>query len=188
MIDYAIFSSNMVAFADRIGRPLGAESLAMYYETLSRELDTEAFQRGIAAMFRDHKFNTWPAPTEIIDRAMPSKALTAAAAWSHLEESLKRCEPTKPLLASLRMCGVEETALATFMAVGGLARWRRANDFRAEEMRDEFMARYEDMQRLPQPQQHALTAPRDHVKPGIAKLSDALRLPGVAPYSPGDAA
>lgn len=188
MIDRDVFARLMRAVSNRINKPLGEDASAMYYATLSEELTTEEFQRGMAGIFRDHAFATWPAPAEIIDRAKPARKLEAAAAWTALEEAMKRCVPTEPVLAQLRLCGVPEVTLTTFLAIGGMARWRMLNNWQAEHMRGEFLEHYAHMQRLAPAEQAALAgAPpaRERITSGkpqpIARL-----LPGVAPYSPGD--
>jgi hypothetical protein len=184
VIDPAVFDRMMTAMSDRIGKSLGSDAGAMYYATLSQELTTEEFQRGMAGIFRDHGFNTWPAPAEIIDRAKPSRKLEATAAWTELEEHLQRDEYSRTI-AQLRQ-RVSETTLATFLSLGGVGRWLAGDAFRRAEMRREFLANYGDMARLEPAQQVALSGSHERQRLTGKPEPIARLLPGVAPYSPGD--
>jgi hypothetical protein len=158
MIDAAVFGSMMEGLAQRIGKPLGDEGLALYFAILAEELTTEEFQCGVKAIFRDHTFATWPAPADIIDRARPARKLEAAAAWTQLEQAMRARVPAAPLLPQLHSFGVNDTACCTFLAIGGLERWRRSNDWRLDEMRAEFLERFEEMRRLAPVERERLSA------------------------------
>lgn len=175
MIDKAVYGQCMAAVSQRIGKRLGDEALAMYYAILSEELTTEEFQAGMKGIFRDHSFATWPAPAEIIARAKPAVALRAMAAWSQLEDVVRRRVPHEPLVPQLLRCGVDPLVVAVFEAVGGLARWRSLNDWRFEEMRMEFLARYGEASRLPEAQRAQLVA--SHL-PAVSAPRPATRLQG----------
>lgn len=193
MIDTSVFGQLMGALAVRIGKPLTEDAAAMYHAILSEELTTEQFQHGMKAIFRDHKFATWPAPAEIIERATPSRALDAAEAWAALEQALRLRMPEQPLIGQLRALGVDELAVATFLALGGIPRWRALSDFRFDELRREFLAHYGDLTRLPAPERRAYAERKlgpsgDAPRVGRGAPEPVARLVrGVAPYSPGDA-
>lgn len=184
MIDSAVFARMMRALSDRIGKTLGADATAMYYAILGEALTTEEFQHGVAGIFRDHGFATWPAPADIIDRAKPSRRLGAAAAWTELEEHLNRDEYSRTI-AQLRQ-RVDETTLATFLTIGGVSRWLNGDAFRRAEMRREFLTCWGDMARLPTQEQAALSGGHDRPRVRSGPEPIAKLLPGVAPYSPGD--
>ena len=149
MIERTVFAQLMAAMSQRIGKALGDEALAMYFAILSEELTTEQFQAGMKGIFHDHGFATWPSPAEIVQRGKPAGDLRAASAWAALEDALKRRVSYMPLTAQFEACGVDDCAAAAFFAIGGLARWKSLNDFRFDEMRREFLARYADIDRLP---------------------------------------
>lgn len=187
MIERTVFGHCMGAVSQRIGKRLGDEALAMYYAILSEELTTDEFQAGMKGIFRDHAFATWPSPAEIIARAKPAATLRAVAAWSQLEDVLRRRVVSQPLVPQLQRCGVDPLAIATFHAIGGLARWRALNDFRFDEMRAEFLARFSESIRLPEAERAqliasqipAVTAPqsRERLRGGPRPLLELLPTP-----------
>lgn len=191
MIDRDIFGRMMTAFGQRIGKPLGADASAMYYAALSARLTTEEFQHAMQRTFAGHTFATWPAPDDIIAHAKPAARLEASAEWERLASALRYRDDTRPLIPQLRSAGLADATVATFLTIGGLGRWRSANDFRFEEMRAEFLETFGDMRALPAVDRERLTAPVAPALPrGPAPLSQiaapvaALHRP--APYSPGD--
>ena len=154
-----------------------------------------ADDRGVPARdartFAGHTFATWPARDDIIAHAKPAARLEASAEWERLASALRYRDDTRPLIPQLRSAGLADATVATFLTIGGLGRWRSANDFRFEEMRAEFLEAFGDMRALPAVDRERLTAPVAPALPrGPAPLSQiaapvaALHRP--APYSPGD--
>lgn len=169
MIERTVFAQLMAAMSQRIGKALGDEALAMYFAILSEELTTEQFQAGMKGIFRDHAFATWPSPAEIVQRAKPAGELRALAAWSALEDVLRRRVAEKPLVPQLQACGVDALTIATFLAIGGLSRWRSLNDFRFDAMRSEFLERFAEAERLPAGERQQLIAA--HGGHAVARVS-----------------
>lgn len=169
MIDPKVWARWLAAFGDRINKQLGTDASAMYYAILSAELTTEEFEVGMRSVFRSHTYNTWPAPEDIIAVARPTLALTAAAEWVQIEQYLRD-----------RYAEPSGAALATLAAIGGRARWRHLNNWQAEQFRTEFLARYEDVSRLPRDQQLTLSAPRRSRLTGATPVRALL--PEVLPH------
>lgn len=194
MIEPKVFAQLMGAIAVRVGKPLTDEASALYYAILSEELTTAQFQVAAKAIFRDHAYATWPAPATFIARARPSLAVESADAWAALEDVLKRRMPDRPLIPQLRACGVDDLAVATFLSIGGLTRWKSLNDFRFDEMRREFLTQYGDLQRLPAPEREAYAERKLAPPPEPARVAARSRdatpvaalLNGARSYSPGD--
>ena len=150
MIDATTFAKWMRVLAERIGKPLSPDTGAVYYATLSAELDTAQFETAMQRIFRDHQYATWPSPKSIIEGVRPTMALNAAAAWTDIAECLRlRPSDSKPDEIRRWIVGrAGETAAATFDAIGGLHRYSRSNDWQLDQMRTEFLERMPDMERL----------------------------------------
>lgn len=194
MIDDKIFARLMKAFGERIGKPLGEDAAAMYYACLSEKLSTEDFQSAMAKTFASHAYATWPAPDEIVAQVRATEKLSASAEWEKLCNALRYRDTTQPVVPQLHAAGIDQRTVSTFMVIGGIGRWRAANDFRFEEMRDEFVDAFGDVQRMPAKELEGLTAPAVPLAPLLEKARTMGAMPiakvaghiGSAPYSPGD--
>lgn len=150
MINAQTFAKWMRVLAERIGKPLSPDTGAVYYATLSAELDTAQFETAMQRIFRDHQYATWPSPKAIIDGIRPTQALEATAAWTRISETMRLLPggASRSEIHNWLVRDVGETATATFEAIGGRTRLSAANDWRLDEMRSEFLDRMPDMARL----------------------------------------
>lgn len=199
MIEPQIFARLMGAFGERIGKALSADALAMYSAILSAELTTEEFQAAMQHVFRNHEWNTWPSPKQIIESVKPNDELKAATAWDALDLEMRCLShlPTAEVMQALDARLEDKVALQTFAALGGPRRFRAATtEYLKSEMRREFLREYGHVQRLPAPERDAVLPgfrPADQM-PKAPNLPPVRQLPKgpqplsalVAPYSPGD--
>ncbi|HEX7089895.1 MAG TPA: hypothetical protein VF192_07145 [Longimicrobiales bacterium] len=150
MIDAAVFAKWIRVLAERIGKSLSAEAAAVYYATLSAELDTAQFETAMQRIFRDHGYATWPSPKAIIETVRPPKAFEAAAAWTALQNVIRlrpaNAQPHEVRAWIARDAG--EAAAVTFEAIGGLRRYLPANEWRLDEMRSDFVERLAEVDRV----------------------------------------
>lgn len=150
MIDATLFARWVRVFGERIGKPLSADTSAAYYATLSGELTTAQFDTAMQRIFRDHIYATWPSPKAIIECVKPTVALEGAAGWEAVMNVLRLrpggAKPHEVRQWIVRDAG--EMAANTFEAIGGLRRYSTCNDWRLDEMRNEFIERSGDMDRL----------------------------------------
>jgi hypothetical protein len=150
VIDAPLFARWIRVFGERIGKPLSADTSAAYYATLSTELTTQEFDAAMQRIFRDHVYATWPAPKAIVECVKPTVALEGMAAWTAIQNVMRllpggsRDHEIRAWIA--RDAG--EHAADAFFALGGPRRYQSANDWRLDEMRNDFLERSEDLSRL----------------------------------------
>jgi hypothetical protein len=133
VIDQNVFDAIMGAFAERLGKPLGETASVMYYAALSEELTTDEFQRAARVVFKQHRFNTWPAAADFLDAARGNVTAPAieqdrfaagVAADVVLREATWPNGRTWPQVAADIERYAGPAAVAAFYAVGGPARFR----------------------------------------------------------------
>lgn len=139
MIDREIFKRLFTAFGNRIGKDLDPDTAAMYYATLSAELTTEEFQTGMACVFRDHGYATWPIPKQIIEAAkVPT--FDAGLDFAKLEGVLRLRVPNKPIVPQLA-AHCDPRTVRAFEALGGIVRYDRLTRFNEDDYRSRFLDR-----------------------------------------------
>lgn len=136
MIDPAAFARVMGGFADKIGRALAPETSAMYYDVLSESLTTDEFLAGARIVFRNHSYNTWPAPHQFIDAVKPKDA-PALAASDVFERLLGSQHPERIAL------GIGPAALRAFRATGGKREFTAVLEQDVKWLRQRFVENYE---------------------------------------------
>lgn len=136
MIDPAVFAKVMGGFADKIGRALAPETSAMYYDVLSESLDSTEFLAGARIVFRNHSYNTWPAPHQFIDAVKPkgSALLDGQEAFDRL---LGSQHPDRLAL------GMGPAVMRAFRAAGGKREFTDVLEQDVKWLRQRFVEHYE---------------------------------------------
>jgi hypothetical protein len=80
--------------------------------------------------------------------AIADRTVEANAGWKQLEAALLECDPSQALIPQLRS-QVDEDALSTFCAIGGLAWWRQGSALSLATLRAEFLERFVELHREP---------------------------------------
>ena len=112
MLDRTVFTREMTLLHERFGRQVNALVTARYYDTLSRDLSTNEFERAARIIFDEDQF--WPAPARFREAAQGGNPKELAGAeWERL---LASCAAGDPAVAFLSPAG-----LAAMRAAGG---WR----------------------------------------------------------------
>jgi hypothetical protein len=113
MLDRRVFVREMTLLHERFGRAPNEQVIARYYDTLSRDLSTEAFERAARLIFDEDQF--WPAPARFRDVARGGNLKELAAAeWERL----------------VAACAAGQTDIA-FLSAAGVAGMRAAGGWRA---------------------------------------------------------
>lgn len=141
MIDPAAFAKVMGAFADKIGRPLQADTAALYYDVLSEALDSNEFLAGARVVFRNHSYNTWPAPHQFIDAVKP-KGSPALDAGDAFEKLIGAQHPDRIAL------GLGPVAMRAFRAAGGRREFTAVLESDVHWLRRRFVEAYEHAARV----------------------------------------
>lgn len=136
MIDAAVFARVFGGFADKIGRALAPETSAMYYDVLSESLTSEEFLAGARIVFRNHSYNTWPAPHQFIDAVKPkgSPHLDGADAF---EQLIGKQHPERIAL------GMGPAVVRAFRAAGGRREFVDVLEQDVKWLRQRFVEAYE---------------------------------------------
>lgn len=136
MIDPAVFARVMGGFADKIGRALAPETSAMYYDVLSESLTSDEFLAGARIVFRNHSYNTWPAPHQFIDAIRP-KGSPALDAVDVFEQLVGKQHPERIAL------GLGPVAMRAFRAAGGRREFVDVLESDVKWLRQRFVENYE---------------------------------------------
>jgi hypothetical protein len=123
VIDKDIFAHQMGVLADRIGRPLKAPTLRMYFQSLSAELTTEQFVAATTLAFNLHdgKYRDWPSPMQLVEliRPLPGPTLDAFEAFERVLALTNDPRTSLPRrIEAIQAIGA--TAVRAFRAAGGM--------------------------------------------------------------------
>lgn len=151
MIDADVFARVMGGFADKIGRALAPETSAMYYDVLSESLDSTEFLAGARIVFRNHSYNTWPAPHQFIDAVKPkgAPALDGADAF---EKLLGSQHPDRLAL------GMGPAVMRAFRAAGGKREFTAVLEQDVKWLRQRFIENYDHAVRVVEAEGQAVVA------------------------------
>lgn len=146
MIDRNVFANWMGALGARIAKEAPPQLVAVYYDTLSRHLDTAQFEVALSRMVHrpSEYFTAWPSPTEIVAAAQLQPTFDTTAEFAKLESVLRLSVPTLPIIPQLE-AHCDPRTVRVFEALGGLARYRRLTDFEAPGYRREFLDRLKEV-------------------------------------------
>lgn len=173
MIDPVAFARVMGAFADKIGRAIAPETSAMYYDVLCESLTTEEFLAGARIVFRNHSYNTWPAPHQFIDAVKPKDAPALAAA-DIFEQLIGKQHPERIAI------GMGPAVMRAFRAAGGRREFVDVLEQDVKWLRQRFVENYEHAASVhdAETQAHvALAAVEPAARELIEKLAEQKSLP-----------
>lgn len=173
MIDPAVFARVMGGFADKIGRALAPETSAMYYDVLSESLTSEEFLAGARIVFRNHSYNTWPAPHQFIDAVKPKGAPLLDGA-DIFEQLVGKQHPERIAL------GMGPEVMRAFRAAGGRREFVDVLEQDVKWLRQRFVEAYEHAvtHHEAEHQAHvALAAVDPTIRAMVDKIAEAKSLP-----------
>jgi hypothetical protein len=151
VIDPTTFGMWMGTWAERLGgKALSAPTSAAYYAALSRELTTEQFDAAMQIVFATHRFNTWPAPAEIIAavKCAPDDRIAAVDAFDgvvrivtgYATPGTRESSKTYREEQLLREFG--SVASTAYRCTGGWRRFRDMTESAVEYVRRDFLEHY----------------------------------------------
>lgn len=173
MIDPAVFARVMGGFADKIGRALAPETSAMYYDVLSESLTSDEFLAGARIVFRNHSYNTWPAPHQFIDAVKP-KGSAALDGADLFEQLIGKQHPERIAL------GMGPAVMRAFRAAGGRREFVDCLEQDVKWLRQRFVEAYQhaDAAQDAETQAHvALAAVDPTIRAMVEQIAEAKALP-----------